>query len=224
MAYSNQFISLRWLFRIIGTDEIAVTGLNYSTAPGWTGAVAALGEMSAGATAPALVNRMATLMGTAQIQWAEYSRLVGIKCAAVGTDGHYLTDPLIFEDDTPAAGASLQTLPQGAIVVSLLSGFTLGAGNRGRMYLPHCHAGIVAGSAQSDDATVAFIATAAGTFINGCTDDINADTTATLFPAIMSQKGAGTAKGVTSVAVGTVNDTQRRRRNALIESYVTDAL
>jgi hypothetical protein len=69
------------------------------------------------------------------------------------------------------------------------------------------------------------VAAAAKDFINNVTGLLNAITTAVIFPAIMSQNSTGSSgKGVTQVAVGGVNDTQRRRRNRIDEVYSVEDL
>jgi len=218
MTYSGQFIRVTWNFTIAGTDEIANTSLNYTTVPGWTGAVAALGEMDAGDALLPLLGNMNSLISA--LGWADYSILSSIKAAAIGTDGGYLTDAILYEDPSPDQGTQTQTPPQLSLVASLRSGFTLGGGNYGRMYLPHVLPGMASGTPYLVASNLDDIAGYIRDFVNACTSDINADTTAVLFPAIMSNKGAGTGKGITQVGVGPVMDTQRRRRNRLDDSAV----
>ena len=67
---------------------------------------------------------------------------------------------------------------------------------------------------------LAFVRTAAGVFLSAVNDITNTGSDPGLI-SIMSSKGAGTTKGVTTVAVGNVVDTQRRRRNRLTENYGT---
>lgn len=227
MAYDRQLLRVRFSFTVTGTDEIADTGLTYSTAPGWTGAAAALAELAAADVGPSLIGNMVTLMDTTQAQWASYSELRSVKIAALGTDGDYLEvedNPYIYEDPDPDSGASENILPQSTICCSLRSGFTTGKANYGRMYLPHTKIAQGTGLAVGDPTSALAVANAFRTFVNACTDDINAETTAVLFPVIASFVGSGTAKGVTEVAVGCVTDTQRRRRNALAENYQFVAL
>jgi hypothetical protein len=224
VAYSNQFIKVSYLFTLLGTDEIADTSLNFTSAPGWTGAVTALGEIQS-ADRTAIYNAYAPLFsGTTEFRWADYSELTGIKLAAVGTDGTYLTDPVTFEPVSKNTGDDTQVLPQSTIVVSLNTGLNLGGGNRGRMYLPHSRLDVDAGSPLINGAVTNMFAGGAKMFVNAVTAALNANVTATLFPAIMSQVGAGSSKGVTQVRVGDVNDTQRRRRNRLQETYVVRTL
>ena len=133
-------------------------------------------------------------------------------------------DPLIADTDTPDSGTATGIPPQNTVVLSLRSGFTVGKGNYGRMYLPHTTLGTQTDSPFAASANTAAIALTAKDFVNNITTQINAATTATLFPAIMSQAAGTPTKGVTEVAVGNVNDTQRRRRNRLQETYSTEAL
>jgi len=224
MAYSGQFLRVSWLFDVLGTEEIADTSLNYTTAPGWTGAVAALGELAAGDVGPSVSGDLLTLLATSGGRWADYSRHTGVKIAAVGTDGHYLTDPYVWEDATPSTGIAIGNPIQCTTVLTLNSGFALGKGNYGRMYLPHFYMSGLTASPYTDSSQAEDLADAGAAFLNAVTDDINDLTTAVLFPAIMGQTGSGTGKGVTEVRVGNVTDTQRRRRNRLTETYAVTPL
>lgn len=224
MAYDRQFIKVTFGFTVNGTDEIADTTINYSSAAGWTGAVTALGELedTAGIGGDALT-AMSTLLGTSVLNWANYSQLRTVKYAAIGTDGSYLADPVLFEDDTPATGSNTNINPQLTVVLSLRSGFTIGKGNYGRMYLPHTRLAMATPTPKSNTATTDTVVAAGVVFVNALTALINTDVTATLFPVIMSQTGI-ISRGVTELAVGDVTDTQRRRRNRIPELYSIDPL
>jgi len=225
MAYDRQFLKITFGFTLGGTPEVASTAVNYSTAPGWTGAVAALGEIQANQTAclTDVAAAMNTLMNSSSLAWADYSDFTSVKVAAIGTDGNYLTDPLV-EEAAIDSGASGNVLPQSSVVLSLRSGFTLGKANYGRMYLPHTRATLTAGGPFVASGDTGPIATAGATMLNDVTTAINAETTATLFPIILSSIGSGFGRGVTEVQVGNVVDTQRRRRRQLVETYSTASL
>jgi len=211
MTYSGQFLKITFGFTVDGTDEIADTSINYTTAPGWTGAVVALSEADTGyGDALTFMSTMLTSIG-----WADYSTLRSLKIAPIGTDGQYLADASVFEDDTPTDGDQANIPPQSTVVLSLRSGFTLGGGNYGRMYLPHTSPALETNTPYISASAATAIAGYGRTFVNDLTDWLNDQTTAVLFPAIMSNVGAGTGKGVTQVGVGRVIDTQRRRRNRL---------
>ncbi len=220
MAYGNQFLKFTWLFSVAASDEIADTGLNFTSAPAWTGAAAALAELDPdGAFVLGMAARYGDLMDPLLISWADYSAVTGIKIAAIGTDGHYLTDPVTVELPGIADGSAVGIIPQSTVVLSLRSGFTLGKGNYGRMYLPHSTTGTETGTPRSSVAIASGFADHAAEWLSEFVTDINAETTATVFPAIMSQAAGTPSKGVTQVAVGRVTDTQRRRRNRLDEDY-----
>jgi hypothetical protein len=114
--------------------------------------------------------------------------------------------------------------PQISVVATLVAGSGVGNGGKGRMYLPGVGTGIdTTGHIATSDANA--IAAALSTFfanVNASFDNpglaINAAKTApvTGFLAINRE--------LTSVRVGNVFDTQRRRRNALAESYSSDTI
>jgi len=220
MAFNAQQISVNWIFGISGTDEVAYTGMSYSFGAGWTGAAAAVNALT-DTDLEALYVAMTALMDTAQLQWADYSNLVGVKVAALDTEGHYLPTASIkqWEAAVVEHGASQQILPQSTVVVSLRTVTTLGKGNYGRMYLPHTKVGQGAGDASGNLGTVGPIATNAGAFVEDVTAALRTGTDVDVVPVIMGQTGVGTQKLVTHVMVGTVTDTQRRRRNRLVEVY-----
>lgn len=220
MAYSNQFLKITWGFLVNGTDEIAATSLEYTSAPGWNGASAALGQLVTGDLEDIVGAYVAFMSNSTAIQWATYSHLHSLKIAAIGTDGKYITEPLIWEaSDAGNGGDSGQVVPQASVVLSLRSGFTIGGGNYGRMFLPHTMLPLESNSPRCSVANAGEAAEDAVTFVNSVSGTLNAALTATVFPAIMSQVGGGSSKGVTAIAVGRVTDTQRRRRNRLDEGY-----
>ena len=103
--------------------------------------------------------------------------------------------------------------PQVAIVVGLLTGVP-GASGRGRMYWPGVGAAVntagkttAAGSTTATNlaATLEAMATPTGPLETGVL-------------ALVSQE-LGTVTPVTSIRIGDVLDTQRRRRDALVETY-----
>lgn len=222
MAYSNSFLKVTWNFSIASTDEIAQTSLNFSSETSYAAAVAR--DAIDDTTGQALITAMGTLMGNVQLQWASYSRLTGIRVAAVGMSGAELGEAVEIDRTTPIVGLENNILPQATIVVSLRSSSSSGSGNRGRMYLPHVKFPLMTASPYAAGTSTAGLVSAAATFINSCETAINFVTDDTCFAAIMSQVGSGTHKQITEVRVGNVVDTQRRRRNQLPETYATAAV
>lgn len=115
--------------------------------------------------------------------------------------------------------------PQCALVVTLLSDRPRGKASKGRMYLPG-FAGIITGTGKADAAQIGTIATNLKTFFDSFADD--ADVPDQL---ILAAKGTGVLGAlnaqndyVETIRVGDVVDTQRRRRNGLVETYVSKVL
>ena len=131
-----------------------------------------------------------------------------------------------FSYATPIEGAHIGNgnPPQCSVVATLVAGSGVGNGGKGRMYLPGIGTGIdTTGHISTGDANS--IASALATFfsnVNASFDNpgqaINAAKTApiTWFLAVN--------RTLTTVRVGNVFDTQRRRRNALAEAYSSDTI
>jgi len=224
MPYNQQFIKFTFIFSVTGEDEIADTSINYTRASGaWAGAAATLAELDEG-NLEEMGGFLVSAYGVSGGRWADYSSLAAVKAAAIGTDGHYVAEPLLWIDDDPTSGTVIGNPIQVTTVASLRSGATLGTGNYGRMYLPHFYMSQLTANPHADSTQIAGLALAVADFISACTEEINTVVTAPLYPAIMSQAGSGSAKEITEVRVGNVNDTQRRRRAQLIETYATHAV
>jgi hypothetical protein len=218
MTYATPFLKLSWLFEIGGTDENAETSLGCANA-GWdeADAQAALADIDT-TTAEAIGQIMVNILADTPPNWADYSDYVGLKCAAVDINGHYLTDPRIF-DGYQASGNNANVLPQATLVMSLRSNSNLGRGNRGRMYLPHSSADLETGTPRMSSTRAADIGGLFSSFIY----NLKAYTetwAGTPTPLIMSRFGSGVNKPIALVGCGRVVDTQRRRRGQLVEDTV----
>lgn len=229
MAYDREFLRVTFGFTVNSSEEIANTSLNFSVvggAPTWEGARESLDEFDF--TNPlvpqACITALSDLMLTGGLNWAAYSVLRTIRMAAVGVDGHEQGAALVFEDITPATGTTQATIPQASLVLTLRSGMTTGSANTGRMYLPHCFGVLNTSQATMAPSATGAFATAAANFINAVTTSLDAGTIATLRPFIMTNKTGQASKEIVIVSVGSVNDTQRRRRNRLPEIYSSVAL
>lgn len=215
MAYPKPFCRLSYLFAILGTDEIAETGVHISTLGS---APFNADAFVAGATTGDLEDRAdeyETAMGATGLWWSAYSNLVGMKLAPLDTTGHYSSAPLT-QTVSGHQGTFESVPPECSIVASLRSGLTFGTANFGRMYLPHTMAQLVNGSPYMSDTTTGNIADNLGdmlTLVNTWAGGI----TAASGLVNISKVGAGSVKAVANVAVGRVVDIQRRRRNRLDE-------
>lgn len=118
----------------------------------------------------------------------------------------------------PGSGGSLFP-PQISLVISLLTGRP-GRSYRGRMYWP-CIGGISINNTGM--ASPSTIATLAGKVAAALPDFGERSMSADLVPVVYSPK-LNEFTNVTSIAIGTALDTQRRRRDALVESYAEEPL
>jgi len=221
VAADREYMKVTWIFHIEGTDEIANTSLNFSNSTITTmDAVTVLADLDWPTDGAAMAGRMTTLLGSANIRWADYSELVGVRVAAVGTTGLELATPKLYTLSPTVDGTAGDVNAQSTIVLSLRnSAFGPGA-KFGRMYLPHTSFALLTNSPLADPSDVSAFATACETFIEGCETSMNASIAEVLNSMIISQITGRPSRAVAQIAVGNVTDTQRRRRNALPETYV----
>ena len=220
MASDRQYLKVTWIFNIEGTDEIANTSLNFSD-PGFTtlDAEVVLADLDWTVTGPAMATRMTTLLGSVNIRWADYSELAAVRVAAIGTDGLELAAPKLHTVAPTVDGTAGDVNAQSTIVLSLRSNVFGPGANFGRMYLPHTSFALLTNSPLADPTDVSAFATACDTFIEGCNTDMNVTIAAPVDAMIISGITGRESRRVNQIAVGNVTDTQRRRRNALPETY-----
>ena len=217
MTYIKQHVRLSWLYSVHLTDEVAETSLNISTlgtspfdAVAWVAALTT-------AQATTLESSIQDVLHGTQMNWADYSTQVGMKAAPIAIDGKYAGEPRLFTD-YGNSGSGLQVLPQSSVVLSLRSGLTFGEANYGRMYLPHTRMALGALTPYASTTITDAIAATAKVFLNNV-NGVAAAVVPGSGVVIASKKGTGLNKAVARVAVGSVTDTQRRRRTRLQEIY-----
>lgn len=127
----------------------------------------------------------------------------------------YLTTPI------GGGGGSGASAPQLAVVASLRSGEARGLGSKGRMYLPGVDVAISDISGKMTTSATDSISLALQTMFNNILQDAGIPD-----DLILASKGRSVAptsppvnRSIQQVAVGDVYDTQRRRRNNLVEVY-----
>lgn len=167
-----------------------------------------------------------SVTGAAQTFWSAVSnrialgtRLNSVKVAPVDEDGRYIDnmDSVIYDWETPLRGAGNSVHPpQVSVVASLTTGTRRGNATHGRMYLP-----MTAIPIDSNDFTISVSnrKTIADAVVGLLNNSIGAIADVTLDPVVMSNIGSGTTRTITTVAVGSIPDTQRRRRNRFTEEY-----
>jgi hypothetical protein len=197
----------QWSIGVAFTGNFDTTPLSSAALQAWANAV---GGLETGKVIPPTWQGLLSTVAFVNAVRAEYYE-----------DGGALSDVREFILSTPAAGTGAPTKPyQTSVCVSLLSGIP-GRRFRGRIYLPALAATISAttlrmaptiSQAISDDAVDWLSAVAAA-----------GPTSPALVPAVWSKMNES-AVAISSTRVGDVLDTQRRRRDSLVETYYSSPL
>jgi hypothetical protein len=156
----------------------------------------------------------------AGISWAFVC--TGVKCAPMRVDGTtVLEEVATYSPGAAIAGGNAVTgfPPQVSLVASLVAAQGKGIGKKGRMYIPGVAHPIMGDGHMAWD-KVQGVSTAFQTFVQAVNDSpniwgrfINASRGRTI-PA-----AAPVNMEITEIRIGNVYDTQRRRRNGLVEGY-----
>lgn len=140
-------------------------------------------------------------------------------------NGDYDGDAVVSNATTTISGGAISSTPmppQIALVATLVAGSGKGLAGKGRMYLPGVNAA-VDGTGHIISPAPQNIATALATFfntINGSFDIPGEVINVSRGHKALLGTGARNVP-INGVRVGNVYDTQRRRRNALAETYVS---
>lgn len=149
-------------------------------------------------------------------QFIAQTSLLYVKLSNLDASGHLIGDS-VMSDPAPAVGLSDSgtIYPfQTAFCVSLLTDLR-GAHNRGRNYLPMPVAGITGNTGQILPAVADEIQEAFASTLSSVAS--YAETNGDGILGIASKSGSFSE--VTSIRVGLIPDTQRRRRRSLVEDY-----
>jgi hypothetical protein len=221
--------------------RVTISGTSFGGAEQWStgfyvGAVGADVSNPTQAFADAIRTAWTTFFQSTGAAIGNLWKTDNVKVAQVGTDGKTNLSNVVYAPyGTPIVGGNAAAAfpPQIALVASLENAGARGLAAKGRMYLPGVSAA-VNGSGQIATAGVTGITTAMKTFL----DAVNA-AAPTGERVILASQGRrvkqpdgsyavtpGTAVNadVNRVRVGSVYDTQRRRRNQLVEAYQSSTL
>jgi hypothetical protein len=162
----------------------------------------------------AAVSAFHTAAGT---QISPGAKLTFAKMNLVGVDGHYVdltTHETVFAS-LAGGGSGSNTPPnQVALAVTLETGYARGPAHRGRFYLPMPMTPLASDGRIATGSRDPVAATAA-TFLAA----LNAVTANAKVGVFSRKAGVAGHRAVTLMSVGRVLDTQRRRRNKLVEAY-----
>lgn len=153
--------------------------------------------------------------------------LAYVKANAIGTDGKY-SDPTVTHQHnytSTIVGGSAPSAMWGLLsfATSWTTARMRGVGSHGRVYLPNYTLPPAANGGVTIDVTAQSLLLTAGKGLL----TVLASSGATLCEPIVASKGGKSGGGInskiTGVRIGNVVDVQRRRKNALLETYVAGA-
>jgi hypothetical protein len=168
-------------------------------------------------------NDVSAYMTSGSSGFSDAARLDYVKFNVIGPDGRYRnknkTVAFYYSGNDAPRGTALAGPAQLAVVVSLLTDAQRGRAHRGRYYIPAAAMGVDSSTGRLPGATVASMATSAKNFINNLNNQPGIDVNNPRVIVASELESPGLQRDVTSIAVGNVLDTQRRRRNAFPEVY-----
>jgi hypothetical protein len=160
-----------------------------------------------------------------------------VKCALINTDGTTDIDSIDYFDQSGVSGGNVTDNPlppQISLAATLTSDNQRGLASKGRMYLPGICAPVEAATGKLSSTYQNTLATNFKAFLDAVNTAGGASgklvlasaghKTTTLDANGQPQYLAGRTAWVTGCRIGNVYDTQRRRRNDFIESYVPKVL
>jgi len=222
MAFDGDHVLLAWGGTLPGGEIFTNTLRMRDVNPiGFPDQVAIDGWLQGG-----FKDALATYWNAVKSLMGPNTKLVWMKANAVGTDGKYLESTTnLYTWGAPIAGTlANDSATQLAVAVSTTTAAARGRAHKGRWFLPIGPLNLdgVAGTfAAATSTTIANASAAFCTSLNGTASVLGVQQ---LRCAVMSNIGAGTHQDITGVKVGRVIDTQRRRRNKLVELGQTAAV
>lgn len=161
-----------------------------------------------------------------------------VKVAMINTDGTTNVDEIdyyLYPTPVSGGGGSATNPAQITYAATLTSDKQRGLAAKGRMYLPGISLGVNNGTGKVTSSFILQVLTNLQTFLNSA--NTAAGTSGKIILASKGRKQAnsldtngqpiyigGESAWVTGVRMGDVPDTQRRRRNSLVETYQTKVL
>lgn len=220
-AFAHKVVHVTLSGKMLSGNEIWQTGF-------YMGELTADAEVPSQTFADNVRNLWQTFFTNGQNGVSQYYTFEEVKCARLGLDGRYDGSAVVQSFPTAAVvgGSGGNALPpQVALVATLIGGSGKGYGGKGRMYLPGInfpidntgHLGNLETQKITDDLAIFFNAVYALTDSPGV--PVNASRGSTKFA------GAGARNvPINGIRVGNVYDTQRRRRDAVAETYKVSGL
>jgi hypothetical protein len=214
--------------------RVTISGTCFGAAEEWSTGFF-VGDEDDDATAPtqAFVDDVATYWQTfftaSNSKISNRYQTTEVKAALLNADGSTDIDSVVHHTyGTAISGVYTvnHNVPQASLVVTLTSANLRGLASKGRMYLPG-YAPSIGTDGKISGTDIGLVSTTFQTFMNAVNGSFNIPGA-----VILASKGrptavpplAGPSKTVTGYKIGNVYDTQRRRRNQLVETYTSGTI
>ena len=168
-----------------------------------------------------MVGLVSAFFGNTTMEIPRGVTLTYVKVALIGTDGKYIKEPHLWEIEPVQGPSTKGYVPQVSMVVSLQTSKFRDPGKWSRFYLP---AAVPSQPGTWRVANTKAKAEAAAAFIKSLETTVTTIwNTVIITPSAVtsSPKFEGKFRPIRFVKVGNVFDTQRRRRNKIMETYST---
>lgn len=194
--------------------QVGVRGFNQGGGPVGQGQLQALathvatGDSGNTGLAKWFTDSVSHIGNATQLNW--------VKCVNIGANGDYTGAPAIYQFGTPVLGGSAADAPSFCCVaLSWTTGKSFGRARGGRIYPPNFGATRSSG-AQITSSVQADLVQSALEFLSAV--DVSGDQY-DFNPSVVS--ASGVSNPITGVRVGNIYDTQRKRKDATRETYVS---
>lgn len=221
MTYPYFFVKLTFGGGVFDDTDIWSCGINFfdtsETGGDWgSTTLQPFAEQAAEAISAWFSNEDAYISSKAQLQW--------VKAAMIDTAGKYTPYQIgIYDFPTPINGHSTDLIPpQISTVLSFETNRTRGLAHAGRIYPPL--SGTIGADGYIPDGTTSAMSEVGAQLIRSLNVTAESVFNEHVHAAILSKVGEGAFGIIDKVSVGNVLDTQRRRRDAFVETYTTTEL
>lgn len=210
-------------------NRVTISGTSSTGGEIWTtGFYLGLEGGDAGAVTPVMASAIGAMWQTYFTAANSYTstnyKTTQIKCAQFNADGSTDEDNVeYYIYGSPISGVSGGAWfpPQIALVATLISSNVRGVAAKGRMFLPGVNIA-VNGDGHFSPTEQGNLATAFNTFLSQVNQSVDVPDKVILASSGSAPLYANKAnKNVEHIRIGNVYDTQRRRRNALKETYLS---
>lgn len=221
MAYATVHGKITLSGVLEGTEEIFSTGFRISSPNGLSGAeyfrfrdTDALAQI-----AQLIADYWSAPNNRVPVAW-QFNQL---KVAYLDTDGSYLTDPIVEEVTPVSGGGGEEWAPQIALVTTLASTKRKDPGRYSRMYWPSVGV-LIDSQGRLTTAQQTNVLNSFALLIESINQVLANEVGPDVRVYVMSNSNPAFSSPAVEARVGRVLDTQRRRRNKLVEEYVSTTI